>query len=154
MTGAGRADGDGANHATVARARLIAGALVAGVLLLTTASGLMRAKAGLGGTVVPAAVLGAVGPVIGFRLYLLTRDRIPREAPEALRRAAYLRAVLLALAVTEAAALFGVVIHGLTGNPLALIGVLTHVLLAGAIWPSPERLETFLEVPSGGASGS
>jgi hypothetical protein len=154
MTGADTAGGEGANRATVARARLIAGALVAGVLLLTTASGLIRATAGLGGTVIPAAVLGAVGPVIGFRLYLLTRDRIPRDAPDDRRRAAYLRAVLLALAVTEAAALFGVVVHGLTGNPLALIGVLTHVLLAGAIWPAPERLETFLESPSAGAAGS
>ena len=140
--------GDGndaaADRSAVRRARTIAGALVAGVLLLTAVSALLRPSAALGVLVVPAAALGAISPAIGYRLYLLLRERIPAEAPTWERRAVYVRAVVLSLAVTEAAALFGALVFGLTSDPIALLGPLMHVLLAGAIWPSLERLEGFL----------
>ena len=89
---------------------------------------------------------GLVSPVIGYRLYAWSRERMPpgRVAPRA--APTFLRATSLALAVTEGVALFGIV--ALLGSaPLlaALIGVVTHVILAGAVWPTPERLESFLE---------
>ena len=41
----------------------------------------------------------------------------------------------------------------LSGDWTALTGVLTHVLLAGAIWPSSDRLQPFLGTASAGYSG-
>ena len=49
-----------------------------------------------------------------------------------------------ARAITEGAAVFGVVVFAMTGAPLALIGVLMHVLLGGAVWPTEEKLAGFV----------
>ena len=130
--------------ATLRQARLIVGALVGGVLILTALSGWMPRSEGLEGLVVPAAVVGAASPVVGFRLYQLLRDRLPPEATASRRRETFLRANVVAFAITEGAALFGVIVHALTGAPLALIGVGMHVLLAGALWPSAEKLAGFM----------
>jgi len=34
----------------------------------------------------------------------------------------------------------------------ALIGVVTQVILVGVVWPTPERLESFLDAASGPAA--
>jgi hypothetical protein len=133
-----------ADRETLLRARLIVGALIVGVLILTAVSGWMPRVDGVGGLVVPAAVVGAACPAVAFRLYQLLRERITPTATSALRRETFLRANVLAFAITEGAALFGVVVFALTGSPLALIGVVMHVLLAGALWPTEERLAGFV----------
>jgi hypothetical protein len=76
-------------------------------------------------------------------LYQLLRDRLAVGASAALRRQTFLRANLLCFAITEGAAVFGVIVYALTGAPLALIGVVMHVLLGGALWPSEEKLAGF-----------
>ena len=93
-----------------------------------------------------------VSLVIGYRLYQLLKSRIPPEADTAARCGTYLRANILAIAVTEGAGLLGIVVHADTGEWPALVGVVTHVILAGAIWPSREGLETFLD-PRAASSG-
>jgi hypothetical protein len=133
-----------ADRQTLFRARLVVGALIGGVLILTALSGFMRRVHGTEGLVVPAAVIGAVAPAIGFRLYQLLRDRLTPRDDAARRREAFLRANVLAFAITEGAAVFGVVVFAMTGAPLALIGVLMHVLLGGAVWPTEEKLAGFV----------
>jgi hypothetical protein len=81
---------------------------------------------------------------VAFRLYQLLRERIGPTATAALRRETFLRANILTFAVTEGAALFGVIVFAMTGSPLALIGVVMHVLLGGAIWPTEEKLAGFV----------
>jgi hypothetical protein len=66
------------------------------------------------------------------------------------RPARFVRATVLALACTEAAATLGVVAFLLSRRPEGLIGLVMHVLLAGAVWPSRDRFETFVGGPGGG----
>ena len=126
--------------------RLFATALAVSVLGLTTVSGLLPLGK-IPSLVVlapPAALLGLVSPVIGYRLYLWQRDRRSESSD---RCAAYLRAVIVALAITEGIALLGIVIYLSTGRSFPLVGVLTHILLTGAIWPTREKIESWIEDP-------
>lgn len=132
-------------QATLRQARLIAGALAAGVLLLTALSGVVRISPSLPAIASLAALLGIVSPLVGFRLYAWLREREPARASHAVRCATFLRATILALVVTEGVAMFGIVAYWLTSEPQALIGVVTHIILVGAVWPTPERLESFLQ---------
>ena len=145
--GAYRAD-DAANRTALGRARAMAAAWVGGVILVTAFSGQLPRVPAVAVLVLPAAVMGAVSPVIGFRLYLLLRERIAPETGPAERRRLYIRAVSLALAVTALAAIFGVIIYGTTGELITLIGPFMHILLAGAIWPTDDRLEAFVDPPA------
>jgi hypothetical protein len=133
-----------ADHQVLVRARLIVGALIGGVLVLTALSGFMPRVDGMYGLVVPAAVVGAASPAVAFRFYQLLRDRLPDGAGAALRRQTFLRANILCFAITEGAAVFGVIVFALTGAPVALIGIVMHVLLGGALWPSEEKLAGFV----------
>jgi hypothetical protein len=133
-----------ADRQSLVRARLIVGSLVGGVLVLTALGGFLPRVVGAHGLVVPAAVMGAASPAIAFRLYQLMRDRLTPESTVEHRREVFVRANVLCFAITEAAAVFGAVVFALSGAPLALIGVGMHVLLAGALWPSQEKLEAFL----------
>ena len=125
-------------------ARLIAAGLTGGVLLLVAAAGIFEVKANLQVLVAPAALLGLVAPVFGYRLYEMLRERVPGDASRTDRSAAFLRATIAALSVTEGIAFFGVVAYLLSQRFFALVGVLTHVILTGALWPSEQRLERFL----------
>jgi hypothetical protein len=129
---------------TLATAGIIVAALTAGVLMITVVAGLVDISAGLEILVPPAALLGLISPVVAYRLYLRMRERIPADADAHFRCHRFLTATVLAVAITESIALFGVVAFMLGGGYAALIGVVTHVILVGAIWPTRERLETFL----------
>lgn len=133
-----------ADREVLLRARLIVGALVGGVLILTALSGFVPRVGGMTGLVAPAAIAGAVSPAVAFRLYQMRRDRLSGGDGASVRRQAFLRANVLTFAITEGAAVFGVIVFALSGAPLALIGVLMHVLLAGALWPSEEKLAGFV----------
>ena len=124
-------------------ARMIVGALLVSVLGLALAVAWL---APLGSTRLldlPAGLIGLVAPIVGYRLYQRQRERLAAGASAAERCAAFVRANLLAVAVTEGAALLGLVAHLLGGAVAPLIGVATHVLLVGAIWPTPQRLALF-----------
>ena len=140
--------------AVVARARAMAAALAAAVLLLTAVSGALPSPRSLDSLAAPAALTGLVSLLIGFRLYHWLRERIPAGASDEARQATFLQATIIALAVTEAVALFGVVVYWFSGDPFALVGVVTHVILVGAVWPTPERLETFRQASPDRAEGS
>jgi uncharacterized membrane protein len=135
-------DSSAERHALV-RSRVFVGGMVAGVLVFMAVAGFFPRLDGADGFVLPAAIIGAVSPIIGYRSYQLQRDRLTRDAGTARRLEVFFRANLIAMAITETAALFGLVVHALTGSMLTLLGVLMHVLLAGALWPTVEKLESF-----------
>jgi hypothetical protein len=56
-------------------------------------------------------------------------------------RRAYLQSVVVGLAITGAAALLGGIVWLLSRETAALAGLLMHVLLVGALWPTEARLE-------------
>ena len=82
--------------------------------------------------------------MLGYRLFAWFRERSATQTSHATRCDAFFRATVLALAVTGAAAIFGVVSFWMSGRIESLIGVMTHVILSGALWPTPEKLEAFL----------
>jgi hypothetical protein len=141
-------------RSAVAQARIIAAALAAGVLVLAAISGVVRLPPSLFSLATPAGLCGLVSLVIGYRLYAWLRERVPSGASHRQRCAAFVRATIVALAVTESTALFGVIVFWLSGEPIALIGVATHIILAGALWPGPERLRAFVEPPPGSPAPS
>ncbi len=125
--------------------QLIVSALVVGPLVLAVIAGFVDLGSGVRVLSLPAALFGVVSPVIGYRLYHSIRDRLAPDAPHDERCRAFTRANLVALAVTEAAAFFGIVAYMLSGEPWGLLGLLMHVLLAAAIWPSAQRFEGFTD---------
>jgi hypothetical protein len=101
--------------------------------------------------VLPAGLLGIVSPVIGYRLLAMFEERVPAGAGLERGCQAFLRATLLAAGAGEGIALLGVVAWMLSGRLTALIGLVTHVILVGAIWPSAARLDRFIGGASDGA---
>jgi len=132
--------------ATLRQSRTLVGALAAGPLVPALLVGLLGPRGTGAALVAPAALLGVVSPVIGYRLHLLLRERMSPDFGLEARCQRFVRANLVASAVTAGIALLGLVAYFLSGEPFTLVGVATHVLLAGAIWPTPERLQTFVEV--------
>ncbi len=130
---------------TLATAVIALAAMTGGVLILTVISGFLEPfVVELQYLVAPAALLGLISPIIGYRLYVRMRDRIPVDADDNFRRQRFLMATVLAAAITESVALFGVLAFMLSSGFAGLIGVVTHVILVGAIWPTWERLATFM----------
>jgi len=132
---------------TLTRVRAVALTLVAAMLAMAVGVAFVareippRADGDVAGVLVPlTALFGLVSPVLGYRLYLLIRER---PAPAAVER--FRTATILGLAVTESAAFSGLIAYLLSGRVETLIGLVTHILLAGAIWPSDERLRMFEE---------
>ena len=132
---------------TLSTARAIAAVLAVGPLLLTALAPLVSPVQAGSRLVVPVGVLGIVAPALGWRLQARIRDGVAGGV-EAGRRA-YLRSVALGLAVTEGAALLGVVVWLLTREVPALIGLPMHLLLAGALWPTEQRLQDAEEAAGG-----
>ena len=88
---------------------------------------------------------GLVSPVIAYRLYSLLGAKTPRDAALGVRCKAFQRVTVVALSVTAGAALFSIVTYAMSSDLAAMTGVVTHVLLSGAIWPSRVRLESYLD---------
>ena len=131
-------------EAMLRQARLFAGALAGGVLVLAAATSLAEPRPLVPFLGFVAGLTGLVSPVIGYRIFSWLRERLPPGATHEERCAAFLRATLLSVGVGESAALFGIVAYWLSAAPAALVGVVTLVILVGATWPTPERLESFL----------
>lgn len=140
--------------AVLRQARLLCGAMAAGVLALAAATSLVEPRPAFPVLGSAAALAGLVSPLIGYRLLAWLRERVPPGASHAERCAGFLRATLLSVAAGESVALFGIVAYWLSAVLAALIGVVTLVILVGAVWPTPEKLDSFLDsaAPAGGAT--
>jgi len=136
-------DAEPVESSALARSRLIAGGSVVGVLLVAAVGSLFDPGRRLESIAPTVGLLGIVSPVIAYRLYLWEKERIPPQADSTRRARGFVRATLIAVSVSESIALSGVVAYVLSGRIVALLGVLTMVLLVGAIWPTSERLESF-----------
>lgn len=130
---------------SLSQAQVLAAALALGPLLILGAVCLLPRRAESSALVVPAGLLGIVAPAIGWRLQAAIRGRA-RGGP-AERRRAYVRSVIAGLAVTAAAALLGILAWSLSNESAALLGVLLHLLLVSALWPTEERLQNDDEEP-------
>jgi hypothetical protein len=97
------------------------------------------------GLVAPAALFGIVALAVGHRAYQSILGRTRASAAPRQRLSALRRATIAALAVTEAVALFGVVAFHLSREPYALVGVATHLVVAGGVWPTRARLQGVLD---------
>lgn len=135
----------GPEQTAVRQAQLIVGVILASALAIAAVAVSIGPQAHVPAAVLPVALAGLVSPVIGFRLPLWLRDRMEPATPIDRRCGAYVRATLLGVAVGEVAAILGVAGYTLSGEPIALVGVATLVLLTGAIWPSEERIRAFVE---------
>ncbi len=125
--------------------QLIVAVLIVAPLVLAVIAGFADLGSGVRILTLPAALFGVVSPVIGYRLYHSIRDRLAPDASYDERCRAFIQANLVALAVTEAAAFLGIVAYMLSREPWGLLGLLMHVLLAAAIWPSAERFHGFTD---------
>lgn len=124
----------------IARARGWVVAAVGLPLLLALGGRFVELRNGGAGWVGPLTLFGIVSPVIGYRLYAWQQER----AGEGAGPADYLRATLTALSATGLAGVGGWGVHLWSGEIGPLAGLASHVLLAGALWPTEERLELFL----------
>lgn len=145
MTGTGP-DAQDRVARTLQVTRSAAAGLAFSTLLLAALSGFLPIEhvAGVVFLAGPVALAGLVSPVVGYRLFLWRRERLDASADPDVRCAGYMQATILSLSITEGIALLGIVVFLLTGRAFPLVGVVTHTLLTGAIWPSRERVEAWL----------
>jgi hypothetical protein len=134
---------------TLRTARTVVAVLSAAPVLLGAIAAAVPLEPSLGSLATPAVLAGIVAPAAGFHLYRKLQQAASREADVRGRAAAFVRATVLALACTEAAATFGVVAFLLSREPVCLLAIALHLLLAGAVWPSRERLESFVATGEG-----
>ncbi len=103
-----------------------------------------------------AGALGLVAPAAGYHLFLAAKGRCDAETgldgDSRVRR--FTQAFIVALAASEGGALLAAVAYFLTGQPLTLLGVAAHLLIVGALWPSPERVQWFIQPAESAEPGS
>jgi hypothetical protein len=126
---------------SVATTRIIVVALSIGPPALLGAALLVPVPAPTSFPALPAALAGLVALAVGYRLYRSMMGRIASDSISATRLVAIRTATIASLAVTEAAAILGVIAFCFSREPMALTGVATHLILAGAVWPTRGRLE-------------
>jgi hypothetical protein len=129
--------------AIVTRCRIVLGALAFVPVVVAGVLAAVDLRAHIGPLALPAAIAGAVAPVVALRLFGWLRSRVPSAAPLETRGELYMSALLVAVGVTEAAAFAGVLIAEFTGEPFAMLGLATHVVLVGVVWPNDERFAAF-----------
>lgn len=125
--------------------RLFALALAGAPLLVLALALVIPANPDLSVMLFPVGIVGLAAPVIAYRFFLYRKSKLASSQPESARCGAYLTAFLLALATSEGAAVLGCIGFVFTRHPAALLGVATHLLIVGAIWPSDERVRWFIE---------
>lgn len=136
-------------ESTLRSARLIAAAIAAGPVVFAAAVVAIGGTPASSSLVFPAILAGLIALPVAWRLYAALQSG-GAAAGEDARCRRLVTATVAALAVTEGAALFGIVAFMLSREWAALVGVATHVILAGAIWPTDAKLESFLESGGGG----
>ncbi len=127
------------------------GMMLAGLAMVIPAW-FLRMEMGLRPLQIAAAALGLIAPAAGYHLFMAQKKKLDAEAEldGDGRVARFVQAFTLAGALSEGGALLACVAFALTSQPLTLIGVATHVLIMGALWPSAERVQWFVE-PGPGA---
>lgn len=136
----------GAEDRVLTATRTVVAALLVAVLALAAIAYRINPATGyLQVLVIPAALAGLVSPVMAYRLYSVLGAKTPPDAALGVRCDAFKRVTVIALSVTAGAALLGIVTYAMSSDLAAMTGVVTHVLLSGAIWPSRVRLESYLE---------
>ena len=102
---------------------------------------------------VPAVVIkmltGHIGPGIGILVGVLlisVLDNFLR--PLLIGKDTKMHTLLILFSTLGGIALFGIVAYLLSGAFAALVGVATHMILIGAVWPTPGKLESFLDTRS------
>jgi hypothetical protein len=127
-------------------ARTVAAAMVLGPLLFLVL--VLWIPGGTEGSITlvpPAFLVGILAPAFAWKAYAAQRERAAAQPSLQARCRGFVLATTVALAVTEVAALFGLVAFLVSRQIPALAPVATHVLLAGAAWPSRERMLGFVE---------
>jgi hypothetical protein len=139
-------EADASYERAVASSRTIAAVQVVTTVALAGAAALLRAEPRSDALVTPAAVLGIVAPAFSYHLYRRQQRAASVEKDPARRVFRFRAGTWVSIACTECAALVGIVAFYLSGETLCLVGVLMHLLLTGAVWPTEERLRSFLEM--------
>ena len=137
----------GGIDAAVLRTRLIAAALVAGPIPVVVAGWFLSPLTdGLGSFAIAFGAIGLIAPAAGYHLFLSGKSRLDASGPseDAERIKQYEQSFLFALSLSEGGALLGCVAWLLTGLTPTLIGVATHILVVGALWPSRGLVEWFI----------
>jgi hypothetical protein len=129
--------------AIIARCRIVLGALAFAPLIVAGVLAAVDLRAQVGPLALPAAIFGAIAPVVSLRQFGRLRSRVAPGVPLETRGEHYLTALLVAVGITEAAAFAGVLISEFTGEPLAMLGLATHLVLVGVVWPNEERFAAF-----------
>jgi hypothetical protein len=127
----------------IARARILALALLAGQAVPWAVAHVIDTGSTFRALVGPAVLAGLVAPVVGYRVYLKIGSALPPDATRDAAAVAYVRAILISLAITEATSLLCAVAYLLSGDRMTYVGPAMHVILTGAIWPREERFESF-----------
>jgi hypothetical protein len=133
--------GAAAAERSLATTRVIALALSAGPLAVLGTLLLVPEPPPSRSLVLPAALAGLVALAVGYRLYGAMLGRLAGDAAAGPRIAALRSATIASLSVTEATAIFGAIAFYFSREPIALLGVAAHLILAGAVWPTERRLE-------------
>ncbi len=140
-------DGGPSREARVLFSTSVTAAVLAVVpLVLTIVAAFLPRRASGGFLVSPAILAGLLSPAVGYHLYHALRRKVAPEAGMEERCASFRRANWVALGTTEVIAVFGAVTYIFSDQWPALAGVATHVIVTGAIWPTRERLDHFLQV--------
>ena len=122
-------------------ARIVAGAVVVGPLLVLAVAAWMPPIPALDVLLLPAVVLGLATFAGGLALHArLIRAGRP-DMDLAQRAARFHLATLVALALTEAAAILGAMAFSAKRAPWALVPVAAHLALAFLVWPTRSRFD-------------
>lgn len=140
-------------EATLRATRVVIVALVAGPAALVIAGAVFDLGAEVPAIAATLTTLaGLVAPAIAWRLYGSLRGRAAASAAPAERAQALRNAIVVALAVTEFAAILGALAFATTRNPAPLVAPAMHAILAGAVWPTRERFDAVVAGDGPGAA--
>lgn len=129
----------------LARARIVVGGLVAvpfaAAAIVAVAGGSPRET----NLDVPAALAALVALPVAWRAHAALAERARRADDEARRCAGLVVAIAVAASVTCLGATIGVGAFAASRDPMPLVGLAMHAILARALWPTRERLDAFLD---------
>lgn len=137
--------------AVVNRARMIAAVLGGSPLLFVVVIAALGGEARNDRFDLPAALAGLVALPVAWRVHAILLDRARKGRDETARADGFVVAIVVALGITEFAALLGLIAHLLSRELLPLVGLATNLILARMLWPSRERLDAFLDEPGSAA---
>lgn len=103
------------------------------------------ASSGSTAVVAPAIVAGLISPAAAVHTYQRALRRAAASEDRGRRVDRLAAGTLQAVAISGAVALIGIAAYLASGLLPALVGVVTHLLATGAVWPSRSRIERILD---------